>query len=113
MIKNPKAIANELETFKRQHNGGEIITDAVNALREMSDELDELREQSAMFKKVVRWVKKNVGIHICGIRFREKKRGAKSGIVLRMANPAERVEFDAMMSQCERMIPDSGVWRRV
>lgn len=116
MMKNPRAIAVELETFKRQHKGGEIITDAVSALREMADELDELREQSAMFKRVIRWVKKTVGRHMDGMQFVERKKhngGRLEYKILRKPSASEKVNFDSLMMRCENMIPDSGVWRRV
>jgi len=113
---SPLAVATELETFKRAHNGGQIITDAVRTIREQNDELRHYRAMEAQFGDMLRFVKKHMGRRMEIYARRKKYKRTAGGLEeIRYVIPtgAERNMFDGMVRECEKYVPNAGIYGKL
>lgn len=106
-MRNPIQIANELQTFKRQHGGGSIIDEAVEAIRKQHEELIEYESMKNSFAYVLRWVKRICGRRMSKIAFihLNTKVGRFEYIYPTLV---EIQKYDMMIREGEKYIPNSG-----
>lgn len=109
-MKNPVQIANELETFKRQHGGGSIIDDAVEALRRQHEEIKRAEEMKHSFTLLLRWVKRVCGRRMCNVLVKKKHKVGFLSHSWITAPVEERQRYDMLISECETFVPNSGVY---
>jgi len=112
---SPIQVATELETFKRAHNGGQIITDAVKTIREQNEELAHYRDMEARFGAMLRFIKKHMGrrMEIYARRKKCKRTASAYGVAeIKYVLPtgAARNEYDAMVRDCEAFVANAGVY---
>lgn len=108
-MRNPIQIANELETFKRQHGGGSIIDEAVATLRRQQEELNEAEEMRHSFGMLLRWVKRVCGRRMKKIRFIHFDKRTKQTVYV-SPKIAEINKYDILIRECEEQVPNSGVY---
>jgi len=113
-MRNPLQVATELETFKKAHNGGAIIDEAVKTIRDQHNEIVGLTDAKMRCRDLLRFAKRVLGKRLERIAIRKiKKVKGVEQVIYILPTVTDRQVFDMIVNDCEGVIPDSGVYGKV